>query len=190
MNSSKDKFIEQREMDLLSKSGSHGNTSGPVAILNPFKPSKSTISNFQENIRLAVLNGELSALEVLARTKTAQKYVEAIIGDGDRNKGIPEVKELARSEAEGYGEKIFEFKGFEVQLRELGTRYDFAGTNDPEWILLQAELTELKTRIKNREDYLKTLEAPIEVTNFETGEVITVTPPVKKSTSGLMFSLK
>lgn len=187
MSHSKELFMETRE----SESGQvPQQKQTPVQVFSGFTPSKSDLGNFQERIRLSVLDGSLSALEVMAKVKTAQKYIEAVIGDGDRNKGIPEVKELARSEAEQYGDKVFHYRGLEVQLRELGSRNDYAGTQDPEWANLQEELVELKARIKTRESYLASLTAPVDYTDQNTGEVVTITPPVKKSTSGLMFSLR
>jgi hypothetical protein len=46
----------------------------------------------------------------------------------------------------------------------------------------------LKEKIKERETFLKSLKAPLEVVNTDTGETTTIVPPVKKSTSTFKFT--
>ena len=197
---SKEMFMEDRESEMNRKAGFqypsgdaddlYPASQKPIAKLNLFTPSRSDIRNFQENIRLAVESGDANPLEVMAKAKIAQKYIESIVGDGDREKGIIEVKEGARLEAEKYGEKSFAFAGVNVELAELGARWDFSGCGDPEWQELQEQMKALKEAIKAREDYLKSLGEPTEYTDENTGEVVYITPPTKKSTSGLRFTLK
>jgi len=195
MGSTKDLFMQDRE----EQQSNGGNTPvetglSPVQKLMPglfgFTPSKVDVLRFQENIRLSYEAGEISALEVMARAKLAQKYIEAIVGDSGKNKGIVEIKEGARDEAERYGAPMFKYMGMEVELRNHGSKNLYGETGDPVYLNLQAQMETLKARIKDREEWLKGLKVPTEVTDTETAEVVVVTPVLNRSTPGLTFSLK
>jgi hypothetical protein len=202
MGASKDDFMDIRASQNKSGEATQGfsefpenmnNQQSEDAVYGPlqgFVPSRVDIERFKDRLRLAYESGDIKALDVMAKAKLAQKYLEAILGDGDKNKGITEIKEGARSEAEQYGASVFNYLGLEVTLKELGARWDFSGCGDRELSRLQAEMDILKRGIKEREEYLKSLKAPTEVPDLETGEMYEVSPPVKRSTSGLQFSLK
>jgi hypothetical protein len=202
MGASKDDFMDIRATQNNSGGATQGfsefpehmnNQQSEDAVYGPlqgFVPSRVDIDRFKDRLRLAYESGDIKALDVMARAKLAQKYLEAILGDGDKNKGIEEIKKGARDEAEQYGEQVFPYMGLEVKLSELGARWDFSGCGDRHLSQLQIYMDALKRQIKEREDYLKSLKSPKDIVDLETGEMYEVSPPVKRSTSGLQFSLK
>ena len=157
----------------------------PVKALDSFLPSRVAVSQFQEGLRLRYATGELSALDVITKAKVAMKYLESIVGDGYKEKGIVEIKEGARDEAERYGERAFVYNGLTVELAEVGARWDYSVCNDPVLARLTQALEEAKAEVKAREDFLKALQSTHEEVDTETGELIQVNPPIKRSTSSI-----
>jgi hypothetical protein len=200
MGASKDDFMDIRATQNKSGGATQGFSEFPEHMnstedsvygpLQGFVPSRVDIERFKDRLRLAYESGDIKALDVMAKAKLAQKYLEAILGDGDKNKGIEEIKKGARDEAEQYGEQVFQYMGLNVKLSELGARWDFSGCGDRYLSSLYIKMDSLKREIKEREDWLKAQKAPVEIPDMETGEMYEVSPPVKRSTSGLQFSLK
>jgi len=104
----------------------------------------------------------------------------------------PTLDELAREEAEKYGAKEFEEKGLKIILAENGTTYDYSGCNDPVLQDLQIKADILNQRVKERQEWLKTLKEPksVSYTDEDGGSAsVMVNPPIKSSKSGLKVSL-
>ncbi len=66
---------------------------------------------------------------------------------------------------------------------EGGTRYDYSGCNDPEYDRVLWEFENAKKAKEDKEKELKSLKESYEILDQDSGEVITVYPPVKTSTS-------
>lgn len=147
--------------------------------LLPF--SKQQVILFSSQIKDSLINGDVEPLELAVYFKSIEKTIE-------------EVKEtlssMALSEAEKYGKGKFEFKGAEIQVKELGTKYDYSQTGDTEWERLTSEKNAIDARIKDREAMLKSLTGSLTIVNEDTGEMETIYPPIKKSTTGISISLK
>jgi len=194
MGHSGEQFLEDQEVRAnrpASPGGIITASGNPEATLGIFKPNKADIAIFADSLRQKYLNGEIDPLAVMAKAKVAQKYIDAILGDGTKyNKGITEIREGARTTAESYGGKEFEFQGLTVKLTENGTRYDYSGCGDKVWEDLKEKFEKAKVALENRETLLKALKEPTEMLNPNSGEVFTAYPPVKSSTSGLSFGLK
>jgi len=78
--------------------------------------------------------------------------------------------------------------GFKVDIREAGTRYDFSNCNDPEYDTHKLTEEEFKALRSGREKFLKSLTAPIQLIDNETGDVIQVNPPIKTSSTTIFLS--
>lgn len=133
--------------------------------------TKKEAEDFSNSIVNEIQSGNLNALEFKMRAKVIEICLSKI---------EKAVKENILTEASRHG-KSFNFKGFDIQEVETGTKYDYS--NDTEWV-------RLNTLIKEREAYLKNLKKPIDVLVIETGEVIREFPPIKSSTTSLKFTLK
>lgn len=99
------------------------------------------------------------------------------------------IEEETERDAERYG-KTFEFMGAKCEWGATYTAYDYESTGDDQWAEhKRAELTVAGKR-KEREAFLRTLKAPIDIVSRETGEVITIIPPIKTQTEGLKITIK
>jgi len=85
------------------------------------------------------------------------------------------------------GEVPRSVNGAKLEAREVGTVYDYTG--DPVWVQLNGEIKGLQSKLKEREAFLKTLKEPLTTVDHDTGEAITITPPVKRSTTALVITL-
>jgi hypothetical protein len=95
-----------------------------------------------------------------------------------------QVRRITLDAFELYGKKSVTRGDATLEITETGTRYDYSTTGDARI----AELYELKKAldadIKEREQYLKSLPSSgVQVIDSDTGEVATLYPPVKTSTT-------
>jgi len=120
-----------------------------------------------------VHNGEVNALQAGVHISAVMKVCE-------------EVKEAIRSEVitevGKYG-KTAEVWGTEVTVKESGTKYDYSHCGDVVLNNLNDEMNALSAQIKQRQSFLKTLSGSTTLVNEDTGEIYTVHPPRKTSTT-------
>lgn len=144
-----------------------------------FSPRGGEISNAADVIATEVIDGHEDALQLLVGIKAVQKLLDAI---------SERIEESALNEAL-LESKRFEKFGAKIEVREVGTRYNFDGCNDP----VLARLTEAKKQWadleKDRQTLLKTLRGKTEMLDTETGEIIHVIPPIKTSKTGVVITL-
>jgi len=79
--------------------------------------------------------------------------------------------------------KTHEAYGYKFTQKEAGVKYDFSNCNYPEYDKFVERKREIEEQIKKIEGTLKSITDPIDVVNSETGEVMTVNPPIRKSTT-------
>jgi hypothetical protein len=96
-------------------------------------------------------------------------------------KGLQEVKELNAKEIVLDGKH--EAYGFTFASKEAGTKYDYSNCNHPDWINYSKQIEDYSKAKKSIEDTLKTIKDPITLVDEQTGDIITVNPPIKKSTT-------
>ena len=100
------------------------------------------------------------------------------------------IQENLLTEAGKYPETKFEFMGNFIEKAEVATSYDYSQCGDPDWEMFHIEERTAAERRKEREMFLKALPGPTTIVDPMTGEIITVKPPTKKSTSGLKVFIK
>jgi hypothetical protein len=120
------------------------------------------------------------------------KNMEALLKTFTDKKDSPEIAErygkIVLEEAEKNGKK-FEMYNAGFQIKETGTTYDFTVCNDPVMADLLRMQEEIKAKVKERGDFLKTLpDEGMEVRHED--ELITIYKPAKSSTTTLAVSLK
>lgn len=153
----------------------------PTELLTLMASTSTQIDVFSDGVIESVQAGEINPLTVLIQLKAMQKASERI---------LKEIQPNLLKEADLYTENEFEFMGNKITKAEHGTKYDYSVCNDPEWFVLKAKETALKSSLTEREAFLKALRKPLETLDKESGEVVTLFPPSKKSTSGLNVSIK
>jgi hypothetical protein len=126
--------------------------------------SKSSISHAVELIAIPILEGEISASKKIVQFIALKDLLEDVI-----TKIRPSaMEELKLSKGEGIN--IF---GAKVEPATT-SKYDFTACDDFEWNKLNAELADIKAKMKERELFLKAIKSAVYLP--ETGEV--VNPPI------------
>lgn len=143
--------------------------------------SKHQVELFSTQIKDSLIAGQVEPLELAVYFKSIEKTIESV---------KETLSTMALNEAEKYGKGAFDFKGAQIQVKELGTKYDFSQTNDLFWHELQAEKQKIEEKLKQRETMLKSLTGSLTIANEDTGEIETIYPPIKKSTTGISITIK
>lgn len=153
------------------------------SIIALFQTNKQQRQTFAEQIINGVIEGEINPLNVHLQIKSMEDIIASI-------KENAEYKRTVTDAAAEYG-KSFEYMNAKIDIREVGTKYNFDQCNDGKYLALKQSENDLKKSIKAREDFLKC--APSTgtiVTDEETGETVTIYPPSKSSTTSVVVTLK
>lgn len=152
-----------------------------LGVLEMFSTSRTGIDVFSDQVIQAVQNGEVNPLKIRIWLKTMEEIIDRV---------KKETNEHQLKEADKYTERSFEYAGAKIEKSELGTKYDYSICNDPVHIQLKKLLEEADKQLKERETFLKSLREPLIIVDEGSGEVVKVSPPSKKSTTGLKVSIK
>lgn len=143
--------------------------------------SKETIELTASDLIGKLDSGEINALGLLNKIKAVEKIAEAI---------KPKLTEMALMELSKYKEKAVLLYNSEFTSGEVGTVYDFTVCGDPKYNSLMEKFEEIKKEVKDREAFLKAIKVSETVVNEDTAEIVTVYPPLKKSTTAVKVSIK
>jgi hypothetical protein len=126
--------------------------------------------------------GELNPLKIHVQVKAMEDLIKKILDS-------KVYKDCLLSECDKNGKK-FDFFGAEFMQKETGTKYDYSNCGDNTILDLSKQLETLKEQIKKREEFLKMI--PIEGVETITsdGEVVTLYPPSKSSTTSVQVTFK
>lgn len=153
----------------------------PMSMLRLLPSKASEVASFVKGVVNSVKNGDANPLEVLVMLRAVEAAAEEI---------REEIQENVVREADKYAEKKFERYGAVIEKSEVGTKYNYSRSGDTEWERLNSEFQALKSRLSEREAFLKALKDPLIVVDQMTGEVVTINPPLKTSKSGVRVYIK
>lgn len=97
-------------------------------------------------------------------------------------------KEAAITQAERYGKRS-NLLDLSIEIKEAGTKYDYTNCGNQTWIKLSEQIQMLQSQQKSVEKTLKTITSPMTVVDDNTGEITTLYPPVKTSSSTITVKL-
>jgi hypothetical protein len=152
-----------------------------IALLSGVEINKPYVADTSQSIIAAIQSGEVNPLDLKLQVKAIESVLETI---------KPILDKEARNEAEKFGAKSFDRLGAKVELFEAATKYDYSMCNDDEYKDLLVEQEKLKLKIKKREEFLKSIDGKMTLVIEGTGEVVTVFPPTKSSTSTIKITLQ
>ncbi len=147
--------------------------------------SKGSALNAADKIYYNILeNGEsaLSYAEMFSFVGEIEDILKKKEDDNGKNKFADLVRDEIQKSSDD-GKSVTTKFGTKFSLAETGTKYSFVECNCEEWNKLNKELEDLKLKIKDREEFLKKLKTPLDVVDKTSGEVVTIYPAVKTSTS-------
>lgn len=152
----------------------------PLSTLTLFDANKKSLEFFAECIAMDVKEGNENALRVHAIAKKVIATMEDIIS---------RIKTNTVNEAEKYGEKEFEFANCKMHYTPTRTEYDFSVCGYPEWEEADAAEISAKAHKKRAEEFLKAVKEPFTMVDTRTGEVVTISQPLKKQTMGVKVTI-
>lgn len=143
-----------------------------VLSLNP-----TSVAEAVKQAKEAIIQGTVDPIIAHINVQKMAKIIEEYSKD-------KQVRRITLDALELYGQKTVTKGDAKLEITETGTRYDYSTTGDAKI----AELYELKKAldadIKEREQYLKSLPSSgVSVIDPDSGEVATLYPPVKTSTT-------
>jgi len=156
----------------------------PTSALSTMKLMATTqtqIDVFSDQLIQSVKEGEAYALEVLVMLRAFEKVSKRVLS---------EIEDNILKEAEQYPEKSFDYHGNKLEKSEAGVSYDYTVCGDPVHDQRESIMLAAKSQLDERKEFLKALKEPITILDEGTAEVITIRPPVKKSTSIVKVSIR
>ena len=142
-----------------------------------FPETKSQIKTFAEQMISSVLDGYTDPLKVKVQLAAMKKTIEEIESSED-------FKSAVMSEAEKYHkQELQNLYNSKIEIKETGTKYDYAGAGYDEYNFLMSDKKLLDERIKQIENDMK--EGRI---NQLTGEIV-IPKATKTSTTGIFVTI-
>lgn len=152
--------------------------------INQFPQNKAEQSAMAARFTQAIVNGDVSPLEEVAKMKSIQEVITLFLKDEEVTKAVID-------EVDKYGkDEIPTSSGASFQVKETGVKYDFSLCNDPVWNNLKEQADRINEQLKEREKYLKVIKNPKTEIDEETGEVYTIIPPTRTSTTSYTVTFK
>jgi len=154
-----------------------------TSILSLFETTKSERTSFVRSVINSLKDGNTDPLKVHLQVKNTEALIKELSED-------KEYKEMVLTQATKHG-KTFDLHNANFRIQEVGTKYDFAHCGDSVIDDLYSQMVSLKAKIKEREEFLKSL-PPIglDILDSATGEVKTILKPIKTSTTSIAVTLK
>lgn len=150
-----------------------------LSTINNLPKTKEDIQLLADRVITALDEGTVNPMDLLQAIKAVEKLHATV---------KPLLDKAVLAEVSKYPEKTVDFHGAKFTTREVGTSYDYSMCNDAEWDTLNQMVIDAKERLKGREEFLKALKSPLEIFDQGTGEIITLHPPLKKSSTGVLVS--
>lgn len=145
-------------------------------------PSKaSEVATFVRQVVNSVKEGDANPLEVLVMLRAIELAAEEI---------REEIQDNILNEADRFSERVIERYGSRIEKCEVGTKYDYSFSKDPEWEQFDVAARYAEKKRKERENFLRALKDPLTTVNLDTGEVYEIRPPFKTSKSGIKVYIK
>ena len=142
--------------------------------IESYPVTKTKQSEWASSIMKPLMDGEVDPIEFIVKIKGLSTALYEV----EKNR---EVKELVIREIEKTGKSV-SWNGAMLTVRETGVRYDFTGCNDPVYASLLKQKTEIETKMKEREAFLKNVPEDTTVVDEETGECYTLNPAIRTAT--------
>jgi NADH:ubiquinone oxidoreductase subunit D len=139
--------------------------------------NKAEIAKYNENIKEVVLSGDADIIKMARSVNIMKKIVENFEKE-------PDIQAVLLTEVQKYGKGELS----EIQVKEVGTKYDFSSCGHATYDRLAQQLEEIKSKMKIIEESLK-LRDIVEV-DPETGEVFEAKKATKQSTTKVVFTIK
>lgn len=155
-----------------------------TSILALFETTKEQRESFVVDLTRRIDNGDVDPLLIHLQVKCMEDVIKLINSNTNYKAALLEASERM-------GEKSFQFHNAKFEIKEVGTKYDFSNCGDHQHQRLSQKVESFSNELKDREKFLKTLTPKgLSVVDEETGEMLTIYPPSKTSTTSVAVTLK
>jgi hypothetical protein len=142
--------------------------------LSNWQPNKSEIERVANEMVQGIIDGNVQTEKALLTIRAIRMAMES---------AEDKIKDQVIDELHRRGKEGFDVYGAKVNLKELGVKYDYTNCLDPIWNDLDAELKRVSDLKKEREAFLKSITKAMTYVDDSTGEVVTIQPPIRQSTT-------
>lgn len=149
-----------------------------LTINNEWIPNKSSIEEISNNFVNPIINGDVQIEKGILILRAIKKAIE----DAEEKIYDDVVDAISK-----YGKEGASINGAKIIIKEVGVKYDFENCNDAIWNDLNNQIKELMEKRKEREAFLRNIIKMTSFVNDETGEIYTINPAIKKSTTGFQI---
>lgn len=157
-----------------------------TSILSLMDTTKEQRRAFAEQVIEEIEQGNVNPLLVHCQIKAMENLIGQFTDKGDlKERYMTHVMD----EAAKHGKK-FQFHSGSFETKEVGVKYDYSKCNDAELAALEIKAELLDKEIKARQSFLKSISGSLDVVDKDSGEVTTMYPPAKTSTTSVAVSLK
>ena len=146
-----------------------------LTINNEWIPNKESIQEISNNFVNPILNGDIQIEKGIVILRALKKAIE----DAEDKLYEDVVDAISK-----YGKEGASVNGAKINIKELGVKYDFENCNDSIWNDLNIQIKELTEKRKDREAFLKNIIKMTTLVDDATGEIYTINPAIRKSTTG------
>jgi len=143
--------------------------------------TKETIKEQSVSLLKDLDEGHISPLQLAAQLK----FVEDIITNVKE-----ELRQRVVAEQTKYGKERMTFKGATFDVKEAGVKYDYSQCECTIWNDINKQIEALTEQRKEREAFLKSLRERLTYVDESSGEIVTIYPPQKKSTTTYAITWK
>lgn len=143
--------------------------------------SKADIQDFFNKILDLLDAGTHKPSDILLRFKAFDKVFDAV---------KPHLTELVVNEISLYPKAEANILGAEFKVAEAGVSYDYTRCGDVKWESLNQQLESIKVDIKKREEFLKGIKGHETIVDEISGEILTIYPPIRKSSTSIKVTIK
>src|SRR5688572_219376 len=123
-----------------------------TSILALFETNKEQRQSFALDVISKLESGEVDPLQVHLWVKCIEDITKLMIEN-------TVYKSIVLEEAQKRGEKSFPYRNAKIEIKEVGTKYDFTKCGDPIYDQLEQMSESIKASLKERADFLKTVPA-------------------------------
>ena len=142
--------------------------------LSNWQPSKTEIERVANEMVQGIIDGNAETDKALLTIRAIRVAMES---------AEDKIKDQVIDELHRRGKEGFDVYGAKVNLKELGVKYDFENCKDPEWLIFNIQIKKLTELRKERGVFLKSLTKSMTIVDEDTGEVLTINPPIRQSTT-------
>jgi len=155
-----------------------------LEIVALFKTTKEQRQSFCNQVIESAIDGIVNPLDLHLQLKCMEDIVKQITSN-------QAFKDCVLEESQKHGSKSFEYQHAKIEIKEVGSMFDYSKSNDAEYASLSIESESISKKIKEREAFLKSIpDEGMEMLDKDSGEVVTIYKPSKTSTTAVVVTLK